>query len=262
MKFLSSSRFLAVYSGVLTVAFILAVSIGIRHEDRLLRQVSAAEQHDYKHPDFDQITVHRINIVEPDGTPRLIIADKAEFPGEFSEGKEIARPGRTDSAGMLFVNEEGTEDGGLLFGGNKGKDGKLYSWGHLSFDEYEQDQALALDMEQEGDQRASVYQVNDNAPTLLTPDLLVQVEKIRAMPDGPEKTRISHEFSTKHPMKLRPRASLAREADKSATLRLRDPDGNTRILLRVAADGTPSMQFLDAAGKLTHSWPDDPPRRN
>jgi hypothetical protein len=33
--------------------------------------------------DFDELTVHRINIIEPDGTPRLIISDKAEFAGEF-----------------------------------------------------------------------------------------------------------------------------------------------------------------------------------
>jgi hypothetical protein len=38
-------------------------------------------------------------------------------------------------------------------------------------------------------------------------------------------------------------------------LRLRDPEGRTRILLRVGADGTPAMQFLDASGKITHEWP-------
>jgi hypothetical protein len=39
---------------------------------------------------------------------------------------------------------------------------------------------------------------------------------------------------------------------------LRDPDGHTRILLRVAADGTPTMQFLDAARKVTNQWPETP----
>jgi hypothetical protein len=28
-----------------------------------------------------------------------------------------------------------------------------------------------------------------------------------------------------------------------------------RILLRVAEDGTPEMQFLDALGKVTAQWP-------
>jgi hypothetical protein len=33
----------------------------------------------------------------------------------------------------------------MLFGGYKSKDGAFHSFGHLSFDEYEQDQTLSLD---------------------------------------------------------------------------------------------------------------------
>jgi hypothetical protein len=57
-------------------------------------------------------------------------------------------------------------------------------------------------------------------------------------------------------MRLHARASLERDPNKAAALRLRDPEGRTRILLRVAADGTPDMQFLDASGTITHEWPD------
>jgi hypothetical protein len=64
---------------------------------------------------FDQIAVHRINFVEPDGTPRLIISDRAEFPGAFMRGKEYPRPDRRDAAGMLFMNDEASEMGGLIW---------------------------------------------------------------------------------------------------------------------------------------------------
>jgi hypothetical protein len=37
-----------------------------------------------------------------------------------------------------------------------------------------------------------------------------------------------------------------------------EPDGHIRIRLKVAADGTPSMEFLDAMGKITHQWPESP----
>lgn len=57
---------------------------------------------------FDEIDVHRINIVEPDGTLRQVISDKAKFPGSFVNGKEIARPDRHDN-GQLFLNGEGTK---------------------------------------------------------------------------------------------------------------------------------------------------------
>lgn len=146
----------------------------------------------------------------------------------------------------------------MLFGGSKGSDGKLQSFGHLSFDEYEQDQTLSLDTTQDGDDRYTSYQINDNiGTTLLTPEVIGAFAAFRAMPDGPEKQKAAQELRAKYPMKLRARAALARKSDKSSTLRLRDQDGRTRILLRVTADGSPTMQFLDAAGKVMHQWPEE-----
>ena len=258
MRLSSLPYFLRIYSGLLTVAFVLTVSLGLARGDFALNRVSASEQQNSQHPFFDQITVHRINVVEPDGTPRLIISNKAEFAGEFYRGKEISRPDRQDSAGMLFLNDGGTENGGMLFGGYKSKEGAVHSFGHLSFDEYEQDQTLSLDTDQDGQERSSSYQINDNNVTLLTPEEFSAYKKVRAMPDGPEKQKAMAAVMAKYPMKLHARASIERDPDKSAVLRLRDPEGRTRILLRVASDGTPSMQFLDASGKVSHHWPDAP----
>jgi hypothetical protein len=89
--------------------------------------------------------VRRINFVQLDGTPRLIISDRAEFPGTFMRGKEYPRPDRRDAAGMLFMNDEASEMGGLIGGGLKEKDGTIQNHGHLSFDQYEQDQIFAID---------------------------------------------------------------------------------------------------------------------
>lgn len=99
MKFVSKERFLEIYAGVLTVAFAATVFRGLAETRKTT---------------FDEIDVHRINVLEPDGTLRLVISDKAEFPGAFVNGKEIARPDRKDT-GMLFLNEEGTEIGGMTF---------------------------------------------------------------------------------------------------------------------------------------------------
>jgi hypothetical protein len=256
MRPFSTPHFLAVYSGVLTGAFFLTVSLGLARGDFTLHRVSPPGQRDSRHLDFDELTVHRINIVEPDGTPRLIISDKAEFAGEFYHGKEISRPDRQDSAGMLFFNDEGTENGGLIFGGYKSKDGTFHSFGHLSFDEYEQDQALSLDTNQDGQERSSSYQINDNTATPITPEVFSAYKTVRAMPEGPEKQKAMATVMGKYPTKLHPRAAIERDPDKSAVLRLRDPEGRTRILLRVAADGTPSLDFLDASGRVSHHWPD------
>jgi hypothetical protein len=36
---------------------------------------------------------------------------------------------------------------------------------------------------------------------------------------------------------------------------LRDPDGRVRIVAKVAADGKPVLQFLDADGKVVEQFP-------
>lgn len=253
LKFFSHPRFLVIYSATVTVVLIATTMLNVY---RSPLRVSGAEQRNPKHPDFDQISVRRINIVEPDGTPRLIISDKAEFPGGFYKGKEFTRPDRS-SAGMLFNDDEGTENGGMLIGGYRAPDGTFHSYGHLSFDGYEQDQSMSLDSDQDGDERFTTYQINDNVgDTLITPEFTSALHAIKTMSDGPQKQAAIADFHKKYPpYALRKRASLGREVDKASVLRLCDPDGHTRILLRVAADGSPSMQFLDAAGAITQQWP-------
>lgn len=254
MRIFSHPRFLVVYSGVLTAAFIFTIGLDIARYSS--SPVLGAEKQQLSSPSFDQITVHRINIVEPDGIPRLVISDKAEYPGGFYMGKELSRPDRS-GAGMLFMNDEGTENGGMMFGGAKAPNGTYHSYGHLSFDGYEQDQSMSLDADQDGDMRATSYQINDNiGDSLLTPTFIAALHAVRAMPEGPEKQKAVADFKAKYHYALRPRASMGREPDRSAVLRLRDPEGHTRILLRVAADGTPTMQFLDASGKVISQWPD------
>ncbi|HEY1817838.1 MAG TPA: hypothetical protein VGG74_36100 [Kofleriaceae bacterium] len=53
---------------------------------------------------FDELDAQRINIVEPDGKPRMILASAARYPGVFWDGKEYPHPGRT-KGGLLYFNE-------------------------------------------------------------------------------------------------------------------------------------------------------------
>jgi hypothetical protein len=138
MKLFSSQRFLAIYSGVLSVVFVTTVFGGL-----------TAKRHR-----FDEIDVHRINVVEADGTPRMVLSNKTRLPGIIVKGKEYAHEDRK-TAGILFFDDEGTENGGLIFGGMRGKDGKVESWGHLSFDQYMQDQVFTVDAGEENGQRRS-----------------------------------------------------------------------------------------------------------
>jgi len=225
MKFFSHPRFLVIYSGVLTLAFAVAVFSGFAPESR--------------RPKFDEIDVQRINLVEPDGTLRLVISDKAHFPGLIIKGKEY--PHDRQTAGMLFFNDEGSENGGLIFGGRKAADGKPESYGHLSFDEYGQDQVFAIDTSQESGRRSSELEILDR------PDY--PITDVLKLPEAQRKKFMEERQES------RPRFHLGRGTDESVSMALKDVQGHDRILLKVAADGTPSIQLLDQNGKLLSHLP-------
>jgi hypothetical protein len=146
MRFLSSPRFLAVYSGVLTITFAAVVLGG----PAMVRNQS-----------FGVITVRRINIVEPDGTVRLTISNRADFPGAWNRKKEYPRPDRREAAGMLFMSEEGSEQGGFIWGASQLPDGSIQNHAHLSFDQYEENQIFAIDAGQEGKDKFSQITMTD-----------------------------------------------------------------------------------------------------
>ncbi|HUO17304.1 MAG TPA: hypothetical protein VMX38_20150 [Verrucomicrobiae bacterium] len=239
-NFLASQRFLVIYSGVLTIVFVVVVAAGF-----------AAEQ---ERTNFREITVQRINLVEPDGTLRMVISDKALFPGIFLKGKEHPHPNRK-TAGMLFLNDEGTENGGLTFGGEKDKDGKTSSYGHLSFDAYEQDQVFTVDAQQEGDQSGSALTLVDR-PNYPIGELIELTDRIKDFSPEQKKAEIA-KFMQSHPAP-HSRLYLGRGGDKSVALKLRDAEGRDRIVVEVSADGSPVMRFLDPDGKVINQLPPAP----
>ena len=225
-----TQRLLLAYSGALTIVLCVVL-------------LTASTSH--KKAAFDEIDVKRVNIVEPDGTVRLVISNKSSFPGLIVEGKEY--PDDRHTAGMLFFDDEGTENGGLIFGGMKDKDGQIESWGHLSFDKYMGDELMALESGQEEGQTYSGIDFVDEPdyPMSAITDALEQAAKL-----PPDKRRAKvREMLAKQPPSEK-RAHLGRNPDQSATLELKDTAGRDRIVIKVAADGTPSLQFLDEKGKV------------
>src|SRR5579875_57105 len=100
----SIQKFLVGYSAVVSTVLLAVVLIGAKKGVQ----------------EFDQLRVHRIDVVEPDGTLRMVISNHDKLPPVIINGKEHPGNGeRRPQAGMLFYNDEGTENGGLIFGGHK-----------------------------------------------------------------------------------------------------------------------------------------------
>src|SRR5215467_1184094 len=66
---------------------------------------------------FDEITVQRMNVVDANGTLRLVISNKDRMHPGVMDGKLINRP--RPVAGILFFNDVGDEVGGLSFSGQE-----------------------------------------------------------------------------------------------------------------------------------------------
>ncbi|SEJ00844.1 hypothetical protein [Frateuria terrea] len=243
MRLFSHPRFLAIYSGVLTLAVATALLTGFARVPG--------------NATFDSIDVQRIRVVAPDGTVRMVIANHERMPGIVVRGKDYPHPNRarSDLAGILFYDAEGTESGGLTFGGQRGADGKPERAGHLSFDQYDQDEMMALNAVQDGDQRHTGLLIKDEPDWPL--ERLIVHMKARKDEPASAQARDAAAFLREHgPMHVG-RAWLGRNDDASSSMELKDPVGRPRLIARVAADGTPSLLFLDEAGHVTSRWPED-----
>ena len=237
MKMPSTSGFLGFYSGVVTALLVAVMSGSLTADEAASTRT------------FEEITVKRINVIEPDGKVRLIISDKARFPGFIFKGREYAF--QRGTAGMLFFNDEGSENGGLIFGGSM-QAGQASSFGHLSFDAYMQDQVMTLDSDQRGNAKG-VSMLFWDRPSWPITDLLDLLTQIANLPPDQQQTAIER-FQNSRPQAKR-RMLLARNTDNSVGLQLKDSEGRDRIVIKVAGDGSPVLQFLDQNGNVVSQLP-------
>ena len=212
MNILSNPRFLVAYSATVTLAFAVLIVCGFATQSGKRT--------------FDEIDVHRINVVEPDGTLRMAISNQDRFPGVIIQGKEFPHPDRK-AAGMLFYNNEGTETGGLIYGSSLDKDGNVEEANvHLSFDRYMQDQVIAVDAGQEKGAKFSTLRMNDVGGYSILETIQAN-DRISKLPKEQQDAEWK-KFFAEHPGD-HPRVLLGRTAGKSAVLQLKDTEGHNRM---------------------------------
>lgn len=189
---------LLVYSALVSTVALAALLMGAR---------SSQQTH------FDEISVHRINVTEPDGTLRMVVSNKARLPPIIIKGKERPEMGEPrPQAGMIFYNDEGTENGGLIFGGRTNDKGQVVdSGGSLSFDRYGAGQTIQLAGVDDSENHFAGLAVNDTGGQ---------------------------------------RVWAGRGRDGLASISLAGTDGKERIRLQVTGEGKASIVFLDAAGTV------------
>jgi hypothetical protein len=237
-------RFLSAYAMLSSILLLLALVL-ILKMDRKKENLTVEE-----------LTANRINIVEPNGQPRLVLSNVEKSPANLNHGKPFGIPGG-NRGGLIFYDDEATECGGLVFSGRKDSSGKYFASGHFSFDQYNQNQVLYLQyLDDNGDRKTGLY-VDDwhNSPPY--PEFRHTYKETEKLPNGPER-------DAKLKQLLEPANSdpafahwvfIGKDADKSALINLADKKGKTRIQLIVDSIGDAKINFLDSIGKVIYSLP-------
>ena len=166
---------------------------------------------------YDTITVQRINVADPDGTTRLVIANGARLPGAIIHGKEYPRS-INDAAGVLFLDTKGEETGGIAL--SKLRDNNVAT---LTFDYTHQLTDGIRIWKQEsvdGANWRAAFDIFDRRPYTGAVESSQGVQRI----------------------------ALADENQK-AELLIADPQGRPRIRIGVDKAGEPSIVMLSPEGK-------------
>ena len=235
-------RFLKAYAfAATTIILVMAASAFVRQPQK---------------QKFGEIDVERINIVEPDGKLRLVIANRPRSIGPIYKGKPFGYPGGS-RPGIIFFNDEGTENGGLTLRGARGPDGKYQASTHMSFDQFDQDQIVVLNYSDDNGNRQAGLTFSDRTDRPII-EFANELDSIQKLPDGPAKTAAMQQL--RQPIRngvvqAAPRVFIGRDRTKASALRLYDPMGRPRLVLRVDSLGVPQLEFLNDSGRVVSRLP-------
>ncbi len=225
-------RFLQAYAAVVTIIFGAVIVSGFVFQREKQR--------------FGEIDVERINVVEPDGQVKIVIANRERKPGpgNIVTGKFYERTG-LKNPGILFYNAKGDEAGGLQVGSAE-QDGNSLAGAHMAFDKIGGDQVIGFSYNQMNASREVGFNVWDQ------PDVSIEEQKrnwdaARKLKPGPERDALMQQAAGAQ------RVFVGRLHDKTAAVTLFDANSRPRLRLLVGPAGDPRLEFLDAQGKVIRS---------
>jgi hypothetical protein len=192
-----------------------------------------------------EITVERINVVDADGTLRLVISNKDRMHPGVIGGKVMKR--ERPYAGFLLFNDQGDEAGGLILKGSE-RGGVRTADAGLMFDQLGQDQTIGFEYDEEDGRRAAAFKVWDR-PDAPLGDLVEQLNRANAIQDRAEREAAVARVRAAAP-KPAQRVFIGKTRDRVASVTLADAQGRARLALKVDPDGAASIEFLDGDGKV------------
>ncbi len=192
-----------------------------------------------------EITVERINVVDADGTLRLVIANKDRMHPGVIGGKAIQRS--RPYAGVIFFNDRGDEAGGITLKGREAN-GRREADAGMMFDQLGQDQTIGFEYGEQDGRRSAAFKVWDR-PDVPLSELIEALNRAQAIADPAARNAAIARVRAAAPPSAQ-RVFVGKMPDRSASLFLADGQGRNRLALKVDADGNAAIEFLNADGKV------------
>jgi hypothetical protein len=248
MKPINTFQKLLIVSNLIMLSFIAFILLnGFRNAD--------------DHPHFKEVDAERINIIGENGKPVLVLTNKNHIPGPSMNGKSYSPEvidGRKYFAGMVFFNEQGDEVGGLIYAGLKKDSVNYSSVAHLSFDQWKQNQVMALDYNDNGKSRFAGLRVWDrpvNSPLDKQLDLLQMMVANKTdshKVDSIRKLLIDAQNKGENGVER----LFIGSKDQVAQIQLKDKNGVVRAKLYVDnATNEARLEFYNEKGEVVGTFP-------
>jgi hypothetical protein len=205
----------------------------LRNQNRILKMLLAfgglaftmillmAAKSPTKRVQFSEIDVERVNIINPDGKPAMVLANCKRLPDPIQNGKTTSSI-RGEMPGLIFYNSVGDECGGLIFDGKLGDASKPRSGMHFSMDRFGGDQQIAL----------------------------VHYENAGFMETG---LKVFDRGLGKEDVGQIDRLFVGRTPGLSSAVILSDAKGAPRIMMYVTPEGKSVLDFMDDKGRVIQS---------
>lgn len=211
---------------------------------------------------FSEIDVERINIVEKNGTVKMVITNVERFPvGNEKINGRPTNEARKKRSGMLFLNEDGIECGGFIYDGQKTKNGHNAGLS-LTYDQYDGDQVMQLLTQdyQEGTKRivSSGLMFNDR-PTKESQAKTAEIMKELDELGKKNPTAAQEKYKTYETQGLiggAPRVMLGKSRSENNGLFLFDNKGMPRAMFYVDKENNAKLDFFDDKGSIIASLPE------
>ena len=213
---------------------------------------TAAFRQASKPQNLGEITVERINVVDANGTLRMVISNKDRMHPGVIDGMHAQPPTAASRPGLLQRRRRRGRRPDVQRA-EEGRHAKRRTQASTSISS-KQDQTIGIGYREFNGQRTAALQVWDPSRRAAERGRSRRINAANAITDPARRAAALRDAEATVPPRPR-RIFVGKSPDHSASVALSDGQGRPRLKLTVDANGNPRIEFLDDKGQVTQRLP-------